>query len=593
MDIAKEVLSSSDSLDWSFVASKRDVSIFSRQVADESVQQVKAVTVINAGLENILSHLTNPNRRRGKKDAVFESKLISTDESTKSQVLYRAQKMPWPLKVRDFVLNSRVIKKTNGTAIWAVWSTTHPDYPVRDDRIRAWCKNSSWIISPITSYKSNVIYIAQVDLQGSIPTKIKNKFMTQEAMWVADVSRYFQRQLNRQLKDDGSGGGGNGSGGEGEGSSSSGNIKGGGSGGFVGLWNGLRRKSSTSKSLAEISGGGGGGGEEGRESGGSFEWKPLSKNSREYFQEIVNTDSQDQQTLDKKSTNSGDSKEYKWKKLQRSSREYFKEMFGRGGGDFDPSDYERTPPASPAMPLEGGVGKDVVEASLSLPKLVKNIGLGRRNSSDRGLDHRRPSVSSDVVSVRSLKAISPSASRDYGSGGSKYGKRDGSFFYDNPKSDMSAGGASAHSGHSSGGRWSDGGGGSRVYGGSESGASHGAGSSGRGSSEYSKKERKNDKKKLEPIEIKSPSKGSSGGGNRRFSSRHRKLKDKDKEEVKDGSGDDGRRSRSRSRSRSVERRKHHDEENDEDEKEEEFDTMSMQREGVGDETIKIRKKEKN
>lgn len=69
MDIAKEVLSSSDSLDWSFVASKRDVSIFSRQVADESVQQVKAVTVINAGLENILSHLTNPNRRRGKKDA--------------------------------------------------------------------------------------------------------------------------------------------------------------------------------------------------------------------------------------------------------------------------------------------------------------------------------------------------------------------------------------------------------------------------------------------------------------------------------------------------------------------------------------------
>lgn len=69
MDIAKEVLAASDSLDWAFVASKRDVSIFSRHVADESVQQVKAVTVINAGMENILSHLTNPNRRRGKKDA--------------------------------------------------------------------------------------------------------------------------------------------------------------------------------------------------------------------------------------------------------------------------------------------------------------------------------------------------------------------------------------------------------------------------------------------------------------------------------------------------------------------------------------------
>ncbi|GMH48550.1 hypothetical protein TL16_g00315 [Triparma laevis f. inornata] len=370
MDIAKEVLAASDSLDWAFVASKRDVSIFSRQVADESVQQVKAVTVINAGMENILSHLTNPNRRRGKKDAVFESKLISSDESTNSQVLYRAQKMPWPLKVRDFVLNSRVIRKTNETAIWAVWSTTHPDYPVRDERIRAWCKISSWIISPITSYKSNVIYIAQVDLQGS--------------------------------------------------------------------------------------------------NGNSYGWKPLSKNSREYFQEIVNKDGATE-TLDRKSTNSGDSKEYKWKKLKKSSREYFKDMFGSKmpwGDNFDPSDYERTPPASPAIGDEGGaVGRDVVEASLSLPKLVKNMGLGRRNSSDRGLGigERRPSVSSDVVSVRSLKAISPSTSRggsrDYGSGGSKYRERkggeDGKFFaYDNPKSDMSAGGYSnysAHSGHSSGG----------------------------------------------------------------------------------------------------------------------------------------------
>lgn len=109
MDIAQEVLADSLAYDWNFIATKRDVSIFSRSSRnDVSVQQVKAVTVVSAALEQILAHLTNPNRRRGKKDAVFESKLVDDDPATKTQVLYRAQKMPWPLKVRDFVLNSKV-----------------------------------------------------------------------------------------------------------------------------------------------------------------------------------------------------------------------------------------------------------------------------------------------------------------------------------------------------------------------------------------------------------------------------------------------------------------------------------------------------
>jgi hypothetical protein len=141
-------------------------------------------------------------------------------------------------------------------------------------------------------------------------------------------------------------------------------------------------------------------------------------------------------------------------------------------GEFDPSDYERTPPASPMELPPGGNGRDVVEASLHLPKLVKNMGLGRKS------DNRRPSLSSlDTVSVRNLKPVSPSpsnsrgGSRDYGSGGSKYGRRGSrGFAYDNggyngPKSDHSIGAGSNKSQHSGSGN-----GGSRVYGGSDSGA---------------------------------------------------------------------------------------------------------------------------
>jgi len=490
MDIAREVMTDSLAYDWNFIATKRDVSIFSRSSqSDVSVQQVKAVTLMNSGLEAILAHLTNPNRRRGKKDAVFESKLIEDDPDSKTQVLYRAQKMPWPLKVRDFVLNSKVIRKTNGTVIWAVWSTTHPDYPPQEDRIRAFCKSSSWIIEPIHSFKSNVTYLAQVDLQGSIPTKIKNKFMTQEAMWVADVSRYFLRQ---NLRSEAGGAGDDAA--KKRGSTGSG---GSGSGSGFGLWRGLRRRSSSSGSSKKKGADGGGSRSTdgsatvpSHTSGGSsqeYGWKPMSKNSREYFQEIVNTEDgsgrggsmaqHDSHGSGGSREKGGSSQEYKWKKLQRSSREYFKDLFGyrRGSREFDPSDYERTPPASPAT---GKNGRDVVEASLSLPKLARrpsvNEGSGGSREYKGGSREFKRRLSDGEVGVRNLVPISPANSRsgsmDFGSGSGRFSRHNSrsSFTYDNPKSDISAGGQSTHSNHS-GGAKSSGSRGSRTYGGENSG----------------------------------------------------------------------------------------------------------------------------
>jgi hypothetical protein len=216
MDMALDVISDCSSEEWRFVTAKREVSIFSRITpSSNGMHEVKSVTTVSAGVDDILRHLTNPNRRRSKKDSVFESKVIETDPSNDTTTLYRAQKMPWPLKVgpppssppvhpapsphppppqvRDFVLVSKVIRLKSGPraggAVWAVWSTVHPDYPPTEERVRAQCKCLSWILEPVTDWKTNVTYLLQVDLQGSLPTKIKNKIMTQDAMCAADLSR--------------------------------------------------------------------------------------------------------------------------------------------------------------------------------------------------------------------------------------------------------------------------------------------------------------------------------------------------------------------------------------------------------------------
>eukprot|EP00518_Triparma_eleuthera_P015995 CAMPEP_0197547064 /NCGR_PEP_ID=MMETSP1320-20131121/1501_1 /TAXON_ID=91990 /ORGANISM="Bolidomonas sp., Strain RCC2347" /LENGTH=520 /DNA_ID=CAMNT_0043106761 /DNA_START=294 /DNA_END=1853 /DNA_ORIENTATION=- len=495
MDIAREVMTDSLAYDWNFIATKRDVSIFSRSSqSDVSVQQVKAVTLMNSGLEAILAHLTNPNRRRGKKDAVFESKLIEDDPDSKTQVLYRAQKMPWPLKVRDFVLEQQGDKEDerDGDMGCVVYNT--PRLPAAGGQDPGILQEQLVDNEPIHSFKSNVTYLAQVDLQGSIPTKIKNKFMTQEAMWVADVSRYFLRQ---NLRSEAGGAGDDAA--KKRGSTGSG---GSGSGSGFGLWRGLRRRSSSSGSSKKKGADGGGSRSTdgsatvpSHTSGGSsqeYGWKPMSKNSREYFQEIVNTEDgsgrggsmaqHDSHGSGGSREKGGSSQEYKWKKLQRSSREYFKDLFGyrRGSREFDPSDYERTPPASPAT---GKNGRDVVEASLSLPKLARrpsvNEGSGGSREYKGGSREFKRRLSDGEVGVRNLVPISPANSRsgsmDFGSGSGRFSRHNSrsSFTYDNPKSDISAGGQSTHSNHS-GGAKSSGSRGSRTYGGENSGECSGS-----------------------------------------------------------------------------------------------------------------------
>lgn len=83
---------------------------------------------------------------------------------------------------------------------------------------------------------------------------------------MADVSRYFMRQLNRRVKEEEEGGG-----------------KG---GGFVGLWNGLRRKSGSSGREGE--GEGEKGGEEGR--GEERSVQNIQYTREERNDEVMNSD---------------------------------------------------------------------------------------------------------------------------------------------------------------------------------------------------------------------------------------------------------------------------------------------------------------
>ena len=132
-----------NSPDWNFLSVKQDVSIYCRRPYSSSqqqqqavgqsgslisqsssssassavqpplccVDQIKGCVLIPAPLSEVLAHVLNPVRKRSKKDPVFENYVIEEDRQKDivrrcgtevGQVIYRAQKMPWPLQVRYY-----------------------------------------------------------------------------------------------------------------------------------------------------------------------------------------------------------------------------------------------------------------------------------------------------------------------------------------------------------------------------------------------------------------------------------------------------------------------------------------------------------
>jgi hypothetical protein len=96
-----------------------------------------------------------------------------------ARVNYMKYQGMWPVEDRDLV--NIAMKEKGDDVCWIATQGCHFPYPKQDKVTRATCFIGGWILKKIDDTTTQVIYISDVDLAGSIPQMIKNKLAEKQA----------------------------------------------------------------------------------------------------------------------------------------------------------------------------------------------------------------------------------------------------------------------------------------------------------------------------------------------------------------------------------------------------------------------------
>jgi len=133
---------------------------------------VRGSTKVRCSRENIVRYALDL-ERKGEWDDLYESGFI-VEEVGYSQVLYMSYRSPVYLKKRDFCL-LRMTHEEESYALVVNCSIVHPKVPTRKNYVRANLQASGFMIrtSQNDPEVCDVVYIVQMDPNGSVPSLIK------------------------------------------------------------------------------------------------------------------------------------------------------------------------------------------------------------------------------------------------------------------------------------------------------------------------------------------------------------------------------------------------------------------------------------
>ena len=159
--------------DWVLKKDDNNIKIYTRSVANESIEEYKAITVIDSKIDDVIDKLIaapkyNTTRESG---ISYYVKQLSENEH-----LYYAHKaLPWPIRDRD-IITLLTVEKISESKYKLVLKSAPKFIPKKDKTIRITELKGHWLIEE-NGDKTRVTQQLFVNPEGTLPAFVINSLL--------------------------------------------------------------------------------------------------------------------------------------------------------------------------------------------------------------------------------------------------------------------------------------------------------------------------------------------------------------------------------------------------------------------------------
>ena len=160
---------------WELSKDKDGIKVYTRQHEGSEIKEFKAVTIVTAKMNSLESLIDKVSEYPDWQANITSAKVLK-QVNKNEQTIYCTSDVPWPVKDRDIVLQSKKAVSEKGIVVYKI--TSLPDYiKEKEDFLRIRDANGKWQFVPKEGGKIEVTYQFYGDPAGSLPNWLINMFI--------------------------------------------------------------------------------------------------------------------------------------------------------------------------------------------------------------------------------------------------------------------------------------------------------------------------------------------------------------------------------------------------------------------------------
>jgi len=173
---AENTESKADSQGWDMVSNENNVTVYTRNVAEHDINEVKAETKLKATVSQLVALFMDV-EKCGLWAENCKSAKIMKRKSDNEFTLYRMMENPWPFSNRDYLLQVTLDTSVETGTVLISYEILKGDMAKNECCIRSNIVKGYWKFTPASDGFTEVINQFHEDPAGALPASLLNNVM--------------------------------------------------------------------------------------------------------------------------------------------------------------------------------------------------------------------------------------------------------------------------------------------------------------------------------------------------------------------------------------------------------------------------------